>query len=463
MFKYTLNNFRSYKNQQFDFKRINILIGENSGGKSSLIKSLLSLKQTIENPDVSNLILNGKYADLGNFKETVRNQDESQPISFEFSFKDDLPTFAEIFILDDLDEKKTETKKQIEITIKKSLEFETTTSFTIINSLEKHSTIKTSFHNEYLGKLEIIFPEKKKEAEENHYDILQKTRTCNLRYKNYTRDKTIIFENIEFTKKGFMSIIESPSLRKECEKQDDDSIFYEIALFLINQNLIEYYIKDIRYLNPLSSNPKRIYINKDSQSEYNKSDLEKFTNLITTNQISDATIKKFDEILKEYGIADGIEVIDPKNLPVSELRVKIKNLVSNVSDIGYGASLQIPMLFEALMAEQKDGAIFIIEQPEIHLHPKLQAKFIETLLKLGEKNNYIIETHSEHIVRMLQIISKNKFYNVSNQEIKILYFMRGEYKFEVTEHNLDSNGIMTEKFPSGFFDNSYNLTKKLMF
>ncbi|MCG8838854.1 AAA family ATPase [Tenacibaculum dicentrarchi] len=54
MFKYTLNNFRSYNNQQFDFKRINILIGENSGGKSSLIKSLLSLKQTIENPDASN-------------------------------------------------------------------------------------------------------------------------------------------------------------------------------------------------------------------------------------------------------------------------------------------------------------------------------------------------------------------------------------------------------------------------
>lgn len=475
MFKYTLNNFRSYNNQQFDFKRINILIGENSGGKSSLIKSLLSLKQTIENPDASNWILNGKYADLGNFKETVRNHDESQPISFKFSFKDDLPAFAEFFIFDDLDEdldenldgkldkNKKEIKEQVETYIKKALEFETTISFTIFNSLEKHSTIKTNFYNEYLGNLEIIFPEKKKETEENHYDLLARTRTCTLRYENFTRNKTIIFENIEFNKKGFMSIIDATSLRKECEKQDDESIFYEIALFLINQNLIEYHIKDIRYLNPLSSNPKRIYINKDSQSEYDKSDLEKFTNLITTNQISNATIKKFDKILKDYGIADGIKVINPKNLPVSELRVKIKNLVSNISDVGYGVSLQIPMLFEALMAEQEDGAIFVIEQPEVHLHPKLQAKFIETLLKLGGKNNYIIETHSEHIVRMLQVISKNELYNVSNQEIQILYFVRGEDSFEVTKHDLDSNGIMIEKFPSGFFDTSYNLTKKLMF
>lgn len=467
MFKYNLNNFRSYKNQQFDFKRINILIGENSGGKSSLIKSLLALKQTIENPDASNLILNGKYADLGNFKETVRNHDESQPISFKFSFKEDLPAFAEFFIFDDLkedlNESKIEIKKQVETYIKKALEFETTISFTIFNSLEKHSTIKTNFYNEYLGKLEIIFPEKKKVSEETHYDLIARTRTCSLCYENFTRNKTINFENIEFSKKGFMSIVEASSLRKECEKQDDESIFYEIALFLINQNLIEYHIKDIKYLNPLSSNPKRIYINKDSQSEYDKSDLEKFTNLITTNQISNATIKKFDKILKDYGIADGIKVINPKNLPVSELRVRIKNLVSNIFDVGYGVSLQIPMLFEALIAEQEDGAIFVIEQPEVHLHPKLQAKFIETLLKLGGKNNYIIETHSEHIVRMLQIISKNKLFNVSNEEIQILYFVRGEDNFEITQHNLDSNGIMTNQFPSGFFDTSYNLTKKLMF
>lgn len=467
MFKYNLNNFRSYKNQQFDFKRINILIGENSGGKSSLIKSLLALKQTIENPDASNLILNGKYADLGNFKETVRNHDESQPISFKFSFKEDLPAFAKFFIFDDLEEdlneSKIEIKKQVETYIKKALEFETTISFTIFNSLEKHSTIKTNFYNEYLGKLEIIFPEKKKASEETHYDLIARTSSCSLYYENYTRSKTFNFENIEFSKKGFMSIVDASSLRKECEKQDDESIFYEIALFLINQNLIEYHIKDIKYLNPLSSNPKRIYINKDSQSEYDKSDLEKFTNIITTNQISNATIKKFDKILKDYGIADGIKVINPKNLPVSELRVRIKNLVSNIFDVGYGVSLQIPMLFEALIAEQEDGAIFVIEQPEVHLHPKLQAKFIETLLKLGGKNKYIIETHSEHIVRMLQIISKNKLFNVSNEEIQILYFVRGEDNFEITQHNLDSNGIMTNQFPSGFFDTSYNLTKKLMF
>ncbi len=194
-----------------------------------------------------------------------------------------------------------------------------------------------------------------------------------------------------------------------------------------------------------------------------KTDIEKFTNLVTNQRVSKKHLSKFSKILSDFGIADDFKIISPRNLPVSELRVKIKELTSNVKDVGYGVALQIPMLFEAFIAEQNFGNTFLIEQPEVHLHPKLQSRFIETLLSLGDKNSYIIETHSEYIVRMLQVIAKNKSHNISNDEIRIFYFSRGEEKFEVSRHDLDSNGKMINDFPSGFFDNSYNLTKSLMF
>ncbi|MGB1038028.1 MAG: AAA family ATPase, partial [Bacteroidia bacterium] len=57
MFNLNLHNFRSFQNQKFNFSRINIFIGENSGGKSSLLKFLLSLKQTLESPNEFNLKL----------------------------------------------------------------------------------------------------------------------------------------------------------------------------------------------------------------------------------------------------------------------------------------------------------------------------------------------------------------------------------------------------------------------
>lgn len=460
MFKFKINNFRSYKEQEFDFSRVNILIGENSGGKSSLIKSLLALKQSIENPEISNLILNGKYADLGNFKETINNHNEKLDLEFTFSFKEELPGYARWFIFDDFTEVSAR-RDQVEQYIAEALKYETSVTYKINKDLDKHDSIKTIFKNKHLGELQIDFSKNYKEDEP--YELITRMRLCTLVYYSKTKNKTITLEKIEYSKKGFMSIVDGTSVRKAANKIDDESLFYELAIFLINQNLVEYNLNNIKYLNPLSSNPKRIYLNKDSQSEYEKSDLEKFTNLITTNQVSSANIKKFDKILKEYGIADGIIVNSSKNLPVTELRVNIKNLVSNIFDVGYGVSLQIPMIFEAFIAEQEGGSTFVIEQPEVHLHPKLQAKFIDTLLKLGDKNKYIIETHSEHIVRMIQIIAKNKLHKVSNKEIRVYYFSRGEDKFLVSEHKLDKNGIMENEFPSGFYDTSYNLTKKLMF
>ena len=69
---------------------MNILIGENSSGKSSLIKFFLALKQTFEVPNnkESNFTLTGEYADLGNYKETIYYHNEDLPLEFGFTFKD---------------------------------------------------------------------------------------------------------------------------------------------------------------------------------------------------------------------------------------------------------------------------------------------------------------------------------------------------------------------------------------
>lgn len=463
MFKLGINNFRGYKEEIFDFKRINILIGENSGGKSSLIKFILAMKQTIESPNLSNLILNGKHTDLGSYKDAIYNRDDSRSLEFSFSFNNELRHYFKYF----MDELMKGKKKKIEKIIAQALEHETTSHFKINNDLSNHKSIKSYFKNDFLGQLDIVFnaeqSSEKGIIENEHYESILKDRNCNIRYKSFTRNKTFTFRNIDFSKKGFLTIIDTVTFRKACEKFNDDTLFFECGLFLLNQNLIEFKLDEIKYLNPLDSAQKRIYINRDSQSEYEKSDLEKFANMMNTKQISKETISKFDMILREYGIVDGIKSISSKSLPVTELRVKIKNLVSNICDVGYGVSLQIPIIFEALIAEEEGGRTFIIEQPEVHLHPKLQSKFIETLLKLGNENKYIIETHSEHIVRMLQVMTKYDDYDLNNSEINILYFSRGDDQFSISNHTLCENGQMEKPFPSGFYDNSYLLTKKLMF
>src|SRR5690606_9675780 len=86
MFKLLLNNFRGFNNAEFEFAKVNIIIGENSSGKSSLLKFFLAVKQTLESHRESNFLLSGARVDLGNFKNTVFENDINKKISFGFEF-----------------------------------------------------------------------------------------------------------------------------------------------------------------------------------------------------------------------------------------------------------------------------------------------------------------------------------------------------------------------------------------
>lgn len=105
----------------------------------------------------------------------------------------------------------------------------------------------------------------------------------------------------------------------------------------------------------------------------------------------------------------------------------------------------------------------LIEQPEVHLHPRLQAKFIDILLRIGKNNVYFIETHSEHIIRMLQILVKERRYDLKPEDISIHYLKKTDKKINKSLHKIDSKtGKLKPNFPKGFFDVSYDLAFKLM-
>ncbi|MBE2281238.1 MAG: DUF3696 domain-containing protein [Ignavibacteriaceae bacterium] len=112
--------------------------------------------------------------------------------------------------------------------------------------------------------------------------------------------------------------------------------------------------------------------------------------------------------------------------------------------------------------------LLFIQQPELHLHPGMQSKIADLLLlrkelymeNKAEPKNLIIETHSEHFLRKLQILVAQK--KLSPDEIGVYYFDREKDGTTVRKINLDENGGWIEQFPSGFFDESYNLVKELI-
>jgi predicted ATPase len=74
------------------------------------------------------------------------------------------------------------------------------------------------------------------------------------------------------------------------------------------------------------------------------------------------------------------------------------------ADVGIGISQVVPVIVTALDGE---GRIVAIEQPELHIHPRLQAELGDLFIEAARKGQmqFLIETHSEHLVlRMLRRI-----------------------------------------------------------
>lgn len=461
MYKLHLNNFRSFIEQDFNFSRINILIGENSGGKSSLLKFLLSLKQTLDSPLESNLKLKGDYTDLGNYKEVIYNKNSKNTLDFSFSDSNNYVCFFKKAYLE-IKEMNDSAKEQIDKLLPIVENSNTRVSFGLNDKLDDHSSIKTVIENDVIGKIEII----QKENQEETF----KYRHCTL---NVELDKfRHSFDDVYGFKEGFFTYIGgnlSEKINKENNsKYNSGELFSKIAFLLLFQNYISEKIENIRFVNPIGNSPKRFYFQEDKKSSYKLIDIEKFINILGDKNLShieqEERVKLLNQTIKEFGIAEEIKLVQHTDVPILTLEVKTKGYWANITDVGYGVSLQIPILFQALLSEHysKNGQTILIEQPEVHLHPTLQAKFIETLLSIGDKNSYFIETHSEHIIRKLQVLIKNKYKNLHPNDISIYYFKRTSEKFEITEHKILESGKLSKPFPSGFYDTSYNLVKDLL-
>jgi predicted ATP-dependent endonuclease of OLD family len=89
MFSYGLSNFRRLKAiQPIPLKPITILVGKNSSGKSSYLRSLPLLNQSITTDTAGAILWWGDFVDFGSFKETIHHKSPDKEISFHFSLSD---------------------------------------------------------------------------------------------------------------------------------------------------------------------------------------------------------------------------------------------------------------------------------------------------------------------------------------------------------------------------------------
>ncbi len=151
-----------------------------------------------------------------------------------------------------------------------------------------------------------------------------------------------------------------------------------------------------------------------------------------------------------------------------EVMVSSNGVYIPLADKGMGsiqAMLLILRLATIIHKTQRDNKDYtvIIEEPELNLHPALQSKLAALFHEVYKdfKINFIVETHSEYLIRKTQLIVKNNEYEVKPNEnpFSVLYFDKDLIQWNM---NYREDGKFIEEFGKGFYDESSLLTLNLL-
>jgi hypothetical protein len=213
------------------------------------------------------------------------------------------------------------------------------------------------------------------------------------------------------------------------------------------QDLLERVISIGPYRNP----PSRWYYqatDQSLQSETNGTSIPAY--LFENPKIVKETNRFLKALEIQYSIAP--RSLGNQESGLFELRLRDlyrkKSVYVGLSDVGYGLSQILPVVVESIAASHR---IILIEQPELHIHPKLQADLADMFIYgCGEYNNqYILETHSEHL--MLRLLRRVREGKISPEMLSVIYVSRGPFGSVVHSVRIDKNGDFMDDFPGGFF------------
>lgn len=157
----------------------------------------------------------------------------------------------------------------------------------------------------------------------------------------------------------------------------------------------------------------------------------------------------FDEIsIKQLGQRDS----EPFQVQIRKSGTRLKGSPHNLIDIGYGVSQVLPVITELL--REDTPTLFLLQQPEIHLHPSAQAALGSLFCQIaGPDRQLVVETHSDYLLDRIRSDVRDKKTHLVPDDISILFFERNELDVAIHSLRIDDEGnvLDTPPFYRDFF------------
>ncbi len=253
--------------------------------------------------------------------------------------------------------------------------------------------------------------------------------------------------------------------------------------------LVKELLRSLRYLGPLRARPPRVLEQDEPVATFGLySGLGAWEELFTVTAEKEAEINQWLEdgnrldtgykiIVKRFrefessqiSKLDAEALTDPseteefiRKMP-ERARVVLKKSATgrelNPRDVGTGASQLIPVVIAALLSKDQ---IVTIEQPELHIHPALQAKLADLFIaQIQEGNNlFLLETHSEHLMlrllRRIRETSEEKLptgvHPLRPDQVGVIFMEPAGSAVRIYPLRIDKTGEFTDRWPRGFFE-----------
>lgn len=439
--RFAVNNFKAWKKTgDIRFAPITVFFGANSSGKTSLIQSLLLLKQTVDSPDRQSVLHLGDQktpVDLGTLSDILHthNVNKKLDISMEWSLPDELK------LRDVLRNKRYKGD---------ALGFQARVGSTPPAERPVLEHFQYSLIKEHAEQCAFSL---QLEAENGK----KKSPAYKLSASDYELKRT----------KGRGWPLPPPD--KFYGFPEEAVAYYQNTGFLPDLSLeLERLFSRMYYVGPLRGYPRRSYVWSGEVPEHVGITGERAIESLLAarqrefNRGPYTRYKSFESVIARW--MEHMRLIESFDIqPIAQNRkeyeviLKTGNRMPRVrlTDVGFGISQVLPVIVECFYVPSHSVVIF--EQPEIHLHPSVQADLADLFIEavqareylVGDRNiQLIVESHSEHFLRRLQRRIAEEA--ISHKNVAMYFCTTGKQGAALQELEVDPYGNISN-WPDNFF------------
>ena len=402
---FRLQNFKAFEDTgDIELKPITVLAGPNSGGKSSILQSLLLLKQTLEAPPEIDLSLDGKFLQFSGFSDLAFGKPPLSRcnVSFKFGLETSMPrrVFPRYFPKLELPDEAEEVTLNSQVDLSFRYKKRDGRGAVLLDGLAVSSRVQGIEGPRLTGTLK-----------NRNYQVAMSGEGIELpEHLKHRKIRTVT---------GRHFIPHFIEFEEDTEEGGHRSFIPLDLIFLHPFHILQEEIEDnLEYLGPLRERPQRAYLHSGNPTtEIGESGqyaaqilwIEKDNKVRYLSALGDETkevslMEAVNDVFVNLGLLQSADVKSEKSIMYQILFAlggpRYRKLVT-IADVGFGVSQLLPILVLGLRSSE--SSLLLLEQPEIHLHPKLQANLADFLLTLAvQDRRMIVETHSDHFINRLR-------------------------------------------------------------